>query len=348
MKTLKSVLIIQNGGFGDHVLATALVETIKAHRPDVAIDVLIGKGNESIFEGDPQVRRMFVWDKKQGKYRNLFRLAREVRAQHYDLVLNLHRFLNLGLLTLYSGAGVTVGFDKSPVSRFFTRRVQHASLKDDGTVLHETERNHRLVDWFIPGPPAKPRLYPSKADFDLVAGYKNGPFICIGVAASRFTNTLPEAQWSDLIRRIPQTFTVYLLGAGPDIPRCDRIAHGSGHGHVVNLAGRLSLVQSAALMKDAVMNYTCDSSALHLASAMNAPVASVYLSTTTANGFGPLSDVRTIVETKMPLDCRPCTYKGKPACPQKHFNCAKTITTDQLLEPLRHAMALVLIFAFIA
>lgn len=335
--SFKKILIIQNGGFGDHVLVTSLVETIAASLPGVVIDVLIGKGNETIFANNPHVRKAMSWNKKANKYGNLLRLAREVRAEKYDLVLNLHRYLNLGLLALYAGARVTVGFNKSPVSRFYTRSVVHGPLKDDGTVLHETERNHRLVEWFIPGTPAKPKLYPSAEDIKQVEAYKHTPFVCIGVAASRFTNTFPREKWRDMILELPEALTVYLLGAAPDIPLCDWIREGASTRKVVSLAGKLSLIQSAALMKDARMNFTCDSSALHLASAMNAPVTAIYMSTTTANGFGPLSDDRTIVETKDVLACRPCTHKGRSACPRKDFACAHSIQTAQLLQGIEKA-----------
>jgi len=97
----------------------------------------------------------------------------------------------------------------------------------------------------------------------------------------------------------------------------------------------LSFLQSAALMKDATMNYVNDSAPLHFASAVNAPVTAVYCSTVPAFGFGPLSEKKFIVETKEFIECRPCGLHGYKACPQKHFNCAHTIVDDQLLSVLK-------------
>jgi heptosyltransferase-2 len=103
---------------------------------------------------------------------------------------------------------------------------------------------------------------------------------------------------------------------------------------IINHSGQLSFLQSAALMKDAVMNYVNDSAPMHFASAVNAPVTAVYCSTIPAFGFGPLSDERFIVEVKAPLDCRPCGLHGYRACPLGHFNCAYKIEERQLLETL--------------
>jgi heptosyltransferase-2 len=128
--------------------------------------------------------------------------------------------------------------------------------------------------------------------------------------------------------------TVYLCGGASDNPICENILNSSNNLSVENLCGKLSFLQSAALMKDAVMNYTNDSAPMHFASAMNAPVASVFCSTIPAFGFGPLSDQQFIIEIKEPLDCRPCGLHGYKACPKGHFNCAYKINDEQLLEVL--------------
>jgi len=67
---------------------------------------------------------------------------------------------------------------------------------------------------------------------------------------------------------------------------------------------------------------------------MNAPVTAIFCSTVPLYGFGPLSGRSFIVETKIPLGCKPCTLHGRVACPLGHFKCAITIETAQLLEKL--------------
>ena len=96
----------------------------------------------------------------------------------------------------------------------------------------------------------------------------------------------------------------------------------SNHTKIHNLAGKLNLLESAALMRDAKMNYVNDSAPLHLASAMNALVTGVFCSTVPSFGFTPLSSVRRVLETKEKLDCRPCGLHGFKACPKGHFKCS--------------------------
>ena len=87
-------------------------------------------------------------------------------------------------------------------------------------------------------------------------------------------------------------------------------------------------------MSKAKMNYVNDSAPLHFASAMNAPVTAIFCSTITAFGYYPLSDNSYIVETTVPLSCKPCGLHGRRACPLGHFKCAYTIRPDQLLKTL--------------
>lgn len=89
------------------------------------------------------------------------------------------------------------------------------------------------------------------------------------------------------------------------------------------VAGKLSFLQSAALISKARITYANDSAPLHIASAMNAPVAAVFCSTTPEFGFGPLSDRSFILETDEKLACRPCGVHGKKECPLGHFKCSE-------------------------
>jgi len=331
---VQKFLVIQTAFIGDVVLATALIEKLHDYFPDARIDFLVRKGNEALLTGHPYLHEVLVWDKKQHKLRNLMRLARRLRHPKYDKLINVQRFAATGLLTVWSGAAETIGFDKNPLSFLFTRKIPHI-VSDAGHPLHEIDRNQSLISAFTDDLPAKPRLYPTKADFEMVQAYKTNSYITVSPASVWFTKQFPPEKWAAFIRLVPDTNTVCLLGAPSDHALCERIREMAGPGHtIINLSGQLSFLQSAALMKDAVMNYVNDSAPMHFASAINAPVTAVYCSTIPAFGFGPLSDERFIVEVKEPLDCRPCGLHGYRACPLGHFNCAYKIEDKQLLETM--------------
>jgi heptosyltransferase-2 len=209
-----------------------------------------------------------------------------------------------------------------------------ASTSGASAPKHEIDRNQTLISDLTDAVPARPRLYPSASDLEKVQAYKSAAYITISPASVWFTKQYPEEKWISFMDKVPPSYTIYLLGAPSDAERCEEIRIASRHPSIINLSGKLSFLQSAALMKDAVMNYVNDSAPMHFASAVNAPVNAIYCSTIPAFGFGPLSDIQFITETRETLDCRPCGLHGYKACPLGHFKCAYTIANDQLLASL--------------
>lgn len=328
---MKKILVIQTAFIGDVVLATGIIEKLHSFFPDAQIDFLLRKGNEGLLKDHPFLHNVWVWDKKNEKNKNLLRIIKTVRAQNYTHVINLQRFFSSGLVTFFSGAAYTAGFDKNPFSFCFTKKVKHhLSAPDSPHILHETDRNHALIADLTDGRKALPKLYPSKKDYEKTAVFKTKPYICIAPSSVWFTKQFPKEKWSELINVLPSDDAIYLLGAPADEAMAMDIIAQCHHENVVSLCGKLNFLESAALMKDADMNYANDSAPLHFASAMNAPVTAVYCSTIPAFGFGPLSDNSRIVEISEPLSCRPCGLHGHRACPQGHFKCAKKITNEQL------------------
>ncbi|HOY33463.1 MAG TPA: glycosyltransferase family 9 protein [Bacteroidales bacterium] len=270
-----------------------------------------------------------VWDKSSNKYSHLFQLLKQIRKKRYDHVINLQRFAATGLLTAFSKASSTSGFDKNPFSFLFKNKVRH--IIGTGTSLHEIDRNLMLIE-HITEAKRQIKLYPDIADKEKVKQYKDRPYICIAPSSIWETKKFPEKKWIEFLNSLPDELYVFLIGSKNDEELCNNIIRKSVKNNISNLSGKLSFLQTAALLKDAKMNFTNDSAPLHLASAVNAPVAGIFCSTDPAFGFGPLSGRSFIVQTHETLKCRPCGIHGYTVCPEKHFKCATTITNDQLLQ----------------
>lgn len=328
---MQKILVIQTAFIGDVVLSTALIESLHNAYPSAAIDVLVRKGNESLFEEHPFLHHVLIWDKKKSKYINWLRILFQIRAAKYDEVINVQRYAATGFWTALSGATQKIGFDKNPLSFLFTHRIAHDAIQGQE---HEIKRNHALLQPLGDIPLLKPALYPSAKHVAFIAPYQSRPYICIAPASVWFTKQYPFENWVKFMNEIPFEGTIYLLGGPGDHFLCEQIRQASIKKGVENMAGKLSFLASAALQKKAVINYVNDSAPMHFASSMNAPVVAIYCSTIPAFGYGPLSDQSFIVETRQFLACRPCGMHGKKQCPLKHFNCANTIELNQLVAPL--------------
>lgn len=330
---MQRILIIQTAFIGDVILATSVIEKLHNYYPNAQIDFVLRKGNEGLLIHHPYVKNIFIWDKKQKKIENLLTLIKQIRAGNYDYVINLHRFASSGFITAFSGAKNKIGFDKNPLSFLFTKRIKHIIAENTQTIfLHEVQRNQQLIEAITDKEFAKPKLYPSAQDCEAVKKYQTIPYVCIAPTSVWFTKQFPKEKWVELCDTIQSDTAIYLLGAPGDAEACEWIRNNSSNKKIINLAGKLSFLESAALMRHSAMNYVNDSAPMHIASAMNAPVTAIFCSTVPSFGFGPLADNSKIVETKLMLNCRPCGLHGHASCPEEHFKCAFSIDIRNILH----------------
>ncbi len=319
------ILVIQTAFIGDVVLATPLLESLYRAYPQAELHVLVRKGNEALLHEHPFLTKVWIWNKKE-KWSSLWKLVQAFRKQKFDIIVNAQRFFSSGLMTVLSGAKSTIGFDKNPLSFLFSKRLPHRIGEG-----HEVDRNATLIQHLVNDQIRQPKLYPSVADEQVVADvlsiYKkeNSEFkyVCMAPTSVWFTKQWPPERWGMLIQAIPEETHIFLLGAKGDFELVTNIMNSYPRKNVDNLAGKLTFLQSAVLMRGATMNYVNDSAPMHFASAMNAPVTAIFCSTIPDFGFGPLSDNSTVVQTSQALSCRPCGLHGYKSCPKGHFDCSR-------------------------
>ncbi len=316
---MKKVLIIQTAFLGDVILATPIIANLKLKFPQAEIDFLVKKGNEELLNNHPDLREVFTFDKKK-KRSEILRLIQLFRKNQYDLVINLHRFASSGLLTVLSGAKRKIGFQKNPFSFLYSKAYPHQM--DQG--LHEVDRNLNLISDLLIPTVRRPALYPKDSDLKSVEEFLKQAYYCLAPASVWFTKQAPEVVWVQLMKQLNESgASIYLIGGPDDKNLLDKIIETSTV-NAVNLAGKLSIMQSAALMKGATRAFVNDSGPLHIASAMNTPVTAFFCSTVSDFGFGPLSDDAKILEVK-DLACRPCGLHGHQECPKGHFKCGTAL-----------------------
>lgn len=327
---IKKILVLQTASIGDVILATSLIEKLHKDFANYSIDILVKNPNQSLFTDHPFIRKIIVWNKKNGKYKNLFNIIKQVRQERYTYIFNLQRFLSSGLITVLAGAKITAGFNKNPLSMCF--KIKKSHIIKDG--MHEIDRNLLLIEDLCEKERVLPKLYPSKTDYEKVNIYNKGVYYTLSPSSLWITKRLSINKWANVFKHLKEDRYLYLLGSKGDWNLCEEIRKKLNNNNIINLAGELSLLQSAALIKNARMNFTCDSSPLHLCSAMNSPVTAVFCSTVKTFGFYPLSDNSVVIETKENLQCRPCNLHGKKECPLKHFKCSETIDEKELIARL--------------
>jgi ADP-heptose:LPS heptosyltransferase len=338
----KTILIIQTAFIGDTILASQFARAIKDLYPNSEIHFFLRKGNESVIQGLSTIHKVWVWNKGDGKVLGLFKLIGELRKISFDMVFNLHRHFNSGLVCALSRSPIKVGFTQNPLSFLYTHKVKHLIPHQTSYgIWHEVQRNLQLLKQIHPtleivdNPKNyKPELPLFQKHKEKVAPFTSasGDYFVLAPASVWFTKAWSEHKFRELTQKLSERGRVFFIGAPGDKQLCDRISKGIAETY--NLCGQLSLLESAALMQKAKRVFVNDSAPLHLASCVNAKTTAIFCSTIKDFGYTPLADDSVVIDVEQTLSCRPCGLHGHSACPLGHFECSEKIDVEKVFQTI--------------
>ncbi|MCK4594231.1 glycosyltransferase family 9 protein, partial [bacterium] len=123
--------------------------------------------------------------------------------------------------------------------------------------------------------------------------------------------------------------TCLLFGGSGDEELCGTIAQNIGSG-AVSLAGKLSPIKMAAILRRCSLAVGNDTGPMHLSVAVGTPTVALFGPTTRHLGYYPRGERVRILEKE--LDCRPCTKNGLEYCPRhRDLACLQDITVEDVL-----------------
>ena len=339
-ESFNKILVIQTAFIGDVILTLPLIQTLKQSYPQSSIDVIVVPRTAEIFTNHPAISKIITYDKRGSDkgVKGLLRLRTKFIPQKYDLVIVPHRSLRSALLTWLLKPAMSIGFDRSAGHWLFKKNVHYNPSS------HEIERNLSLLN------PLKlptvavmlPRLYPSDQDVKIIDSilieyklnqYKN----VLAVAPGTIWNTKrwPVDRFASVCKQIAsENNAILLIGGKEDVALCTNVIEIAQVKNIFNIAGKLSLLQSAELIRRCKVLISNDSAPMHIAVAMETPVIAIYGATIPGFGFAPRGPRDVVVETNG-LKCRPCSIHGGNMCPIKTFDCMQSISPDVVVNKLK-------------
>ncbi len=329
------------------ILTTPLIERLAEEGP---VHVVATPANAGILANHPAVTSVILFDKRRADsgIGGMRRIARAIRATGATRAFLAQGSVRTAAVAWLAGVPHRIGFATSPGRVLYTRRVAlDRSLHHAQRLwqLGSTPRASRDVGTETI-PALRPSLFPSATDEShvraLLQEYDVGdrePLIALAPGSVWATKRWPsyDALAAQLVEAYGSTARIVVLGGSDDRELATSISSAveAAHGpRVVNAAGRLSLLASAALLRRARVMVTNDSAPLHLASAMNTPTIAMFGPTIPAFGFGPLAERRRVVE-EFSLACRPCDAHGPQRCPLGHWQCMRNISAERVVPLVR-------------
>ena len=146
------------------------------------------------------------------------------------------------------------------------------------------------------------------------------------------TKKWPKGYFITLLEMLSkEKIKIILFGAKDEQPLCQEIIDNS-KADALNLAGSLSVLESAALIKKIDLMISNDSAPLHIANAVQTNVLAIFGPTVKRCGCYPFQENDTLIEVE--LYCRPCKKHGGRRCPEKHFRCMRDINPEMVFETI--------------
>jgi lipopolysaccharide heptosyltransferase II len=332
--TIGKILIIRLSSIGDIILTTPLLRSVRNTYPDARITYVTKKQFTSLLADSPYIHELIAFDKADG-FRGLRGIKRQLKKQHFDVYLDIHknwrsRYLRIGLGVKLAGT-----YPKYIIRRTLLVRLKLNLYRHIQPVyLRYFQAARKLgVQYDGKGTEIQVSQAATATVRDLLTARGYGfdrPLVIICPGATYFNKRWKSDGFVETARHLIREKSAFVVvhGGREDAALCHEIAEGINSG-AVNMAGTLGLSESAALLGLSSLVIANDSGLLHLAQSQKRPVIGIYGSTTRELGFFPLEGNSVAVEA--PVPCRPCTPKGLNYCPKTHFHCMNHITADRVI-----------------
>lgn len=323
LSEVRNILLIQLGDIGDVVLTTPSIRAVKKTCPEAKVSILVSKPYGSLLGVDQNVYEVIETSRIRGTF--FFRLreyaafARQLRQAHYDLVIDLRTGDRGAILSFLTGAPVRVG---SPGTKkqfwhkfFFTNILRN--IKAAPLPAHPgADQSLRIVRGIgIETADTLPRLFISPHDRaraeELLEECGLAPeeqWVTINPFSRWKYKEWDNAKWGDVIDRLweARQIPAVLIGSPEEAIACQKIVAGR-EGRAFNLAGRTTLGELAAVISMSSLHLGVDSSAPHIAAALETPTVTIH-GPTDWRAWRIVNEHHKVVSAMM--DCVPCSMMG--------------------------------------
>jgi ADP-heptose:LPS heptosyltransferase len=319
------MLVIRPGGLGDAALTFPMLKALRAFYRETSLQVLAEARNVDIYGASPDVDRVFCYD------RNGLSTFRRLRQVGFDVIIDTEQFHHLStVISNFLKPVYLCGFDTLDRGRLLTHPVSYSD--DTYEVLSFLDLAEGLTGRPVMFDPESPFITaPAEAQSwarEALSLSDGLPIAVVMPGATSVYRHWPSTRYAEIVKWLVQRgFRVVLLGGKDAVPACQSIAEGLSPDHVLNLAGRTTVLESLAILEKGDICLCADTGVLHLAYGVGTPTVSLF-GPGNFRKWAPPGDRHIAIRKDLP--CSPCTEFGKtPPCSQD-LACMKRITVEDV------------------
>lgn len=324
-----NILVLRLDHIGDVIMSTAVYRTIKARYPASKVTVVVGRWGRPVLENNTSVDEVIVHDcpwwktvrgEKPGWFRWLIKdypaLLKKIRTGGFDVGIDLRGDFRHILLFLFLGrVRYRLSYDRSGGEHLLDEAVAYE------IGAHEIEKNFSLLREIHAqetDPERKrPEVFPAVKEREKTAAFLKARKVTNDIlkvvvhpGAGNDLRRWPEERFTELVKWLTGELDawVFLVGGEGERALIEMIMGRTPR--TANLAGVLTILETAALIEKSNLFIGNDSAICHLASCFDVPLLVLY---------GPTDPER----------CKPYTphlhyiYHGFPCSPCLQLRCVR-------------------------
>ncbi len=317
------ILVIRFSSIGDIVLTSPVVRCLKNQVKNAELHFVTKQKFAGILTSNPNISKVHIFKD------NLTEVIEKLKAENFDYIIDLHHNFRSGRIKR-SLKTKTYSLHKLNWQKFLLINLKINRLPN----LHVVDRYMETVKPLSVNNDGKGLEFfiPNADEFspaDLPAPFQKG-FVAFVIAGTYNTKKLPVDKVAQICQAID--YPVILLGGKKEYEAGEQVLALS-KGNVLNFAGKISLNQSASLVKNARLVLTNDTGLMHIASAFHKKILSFWGNTVPDFGMVPYqADLASKILEVNGLKCRPCSKLGYKNCPKNHFKCMKEMNIDEAVK----------------
>jgi lipopolysaccharide heptosyltransferase II len=337
----RRICVIKPSALGDVIQALPVLPALRRRFPHARISWVISRSLAPVLEGHPDLDEVIAFDRR-GSIADWRRLWTRLRQSRFDLVFDLQGLLRSGLMLWATRASLRVGLESAREGSLWG-----CHLLVPGTDLSVPAhlRTRRVIEALgVTDPPSDLRLGITREEREWAAEQLKpaaGSALAIHAGASWKTKRWPPDRFAAVASKAARRFGLLpvVLGSHGEEAIAEQFLQTlrqlSPNVRAINLVGRTSLKQLAAVLEKSRVLLTNDSGPMQLAAGLGTPVVGIFTCTSPTIS-GPPGDRHELVATKVS-----CAASYRKRCPHRgknHLACLDEIEVERVWAGLVRLM----------
>jgi heptosyltransferase-2 len=315
---------------GDVVLATSILEPLRARHPEARIEWVTHPLYAPLLEGLPEIAAVHRLTRDGSD--SALAVAARLRGR-FDVAVDLQNKIRSALVARAAAPR------RLTLRRRTTLQSVRSLFGDDPPLVraHATRLYaEALVRLGVDGPgPLRVSLSPQARALaaDALRGV-DAPIVALAPGARWPTKRWPAERFAAVADALAGEGVHVVLAGGPGDREVFEAFRAAARAPVAADLSFLPLEGLAAAIARVQLLVACDSGPVHLATAVGTPVLALFGPTSPAR-WGPPAPGRSL---SLGLGCAPCSNHGGDFCPEGHHRCLGDLTPEAVLAAAREML----------